>query len=179
MNDSDSAWIFLGYLGPSISSKDYPAMEVLELIIGGGMNSRMWINLREKKGLAYDLGAFVNPTIGNGHMVTYIVTDPGKVQEVKKAILYEVEDMRKGKFTAEELDTMKNFRIGQYYINEETVKNQAFNLGLYETLGVGYEFYLKYPELIQNITKEDICRVAKDYLDNPVIIVLSPRKSDL
>jgi predicted Zn-dependent peptidase len=174
----DAGWFFLGYPAPSILSPDFPAMEVLQLVIGGGMNSRMWVKLREKKGLAYDLGSFMTPTIGPGRMVTFIATTPGKVNESRKAIIDEVRDIRQGKITNEEIEIMKTYRVGQYYINEETVKSKAYNIGLYEILGTGYQYYLDYPGLIQKVTKEDIVRVANEYLTNPVFVVISPKRPD-
>ncbi|MEQ8188844.1 MAG: pitrilysin family protein [Candidatus Eremiobacterota bacterium] len=177
-SSGDAGWFFLGYPAPSILSPDFPAMEVLQLVIGGGMNSRMWVKLREKKGLAYDLGSFMTPTIGPGRMITFIATTPGKVNESRKAILDEVRDIRQGKITNEEIDIMKTYRIGQYYINEETVRSKAYNLGLYEILGAGYQYYLDYPALIQKVTKDDMVRVANEYLTNPVFVVISPKRPD-
>ena len=171
--DMDTAWLFVGYQTPPISSPDFAAVEIVQLIVGGGMNSRMWIKLREEQGLAYDLGSFMSPLYGPGHLVNYIATGPSNVTKVRKAILDEVRNIRDGEVTQEEIDIMKTFRIGQYYINEETIKNQAFNLGLYETLGVGYEFHLLYPSLVEAVTKEDVIRVANEYMVNPVIVVLS------
>jgi len=175
-SDLDSAWLFIGYQTPDINSPDYLPVELAHFIIGGGMNSRMWIKLREEQGLAYDLGSSMDPLYGPGHMITYIATDPSNVNKVRKTILDEIREMRNGNITDEEIETMKTFSTGQYYINEETVKNQAFNLGFYEALGAGYEFYLNYPDSVMAVTKEDIVRVVNEYMTNPVIVVLSPTR---
>ena len=171
---SNLTWLILGYAAPPVASPDYPAMKVLNAIIGGGMSSRLFSELRDKRGLAYSTGSFYPSRAEESHLVTYIIALPDNAVTAQQGILEIIKDIQEYGVSQEELERAKSYVIGNYRIDHETTARRAWYLGWYETLGVGFQMDARYPELIQAITVEDIQRVAQKYLQNYVLSVLGP-----
>ncbi len=171
---SNLTWLILGYAAPPVASPDYPAMKVLNAIIGGGMSSRLFSELRDKRGLAYSTGSFYPSRAEESHLVTYIIALPDNAATAQQGILEIIQDIQENGVPQEELERAKSYVIGNYRIDHETTARRAWYLGWYETLGVGYQMDAQYPELIQSVTVEDIQRVAQKYLQNYVLSVLGP-----
>jgi len=171
---SNLTWLILGYAAPPVASPDYPAMKVLNAIIGGGMSSRLFSELRDKRGLAYSTGSFYPSRAEESHLVTYIIALPDNAATAQQGILGIIKDIQENGVPQDELERAKSYVIGNYRIDHETTARRAWYLGWYETLGVGSQMDARYPELIQAVTVEDIQRVAQKYLQNYVLSVLGP-----
>ena len=171
---SNLTWLILGYAAPPVASPDYPAMKVLNAILGGGMSSRLFSELRDKRGLAYSTGSFYPSRAEESHLVTYIIALPDNAATAQQGILGIIKDIQEYGVSQEELERAKSYVIGNYRIDHETTARRAWYLGWYETLGVGSQMDARYPELIQAVTVEDIQRVAQKYLQNYVLSVLGP-----
>ncbi|MCL6642825.1 MAG: insulinase family protein [Candidatus Bipolaricaulota bacterium] len=168
------SWIILGYPAPPVASPDYPAMKLLNAILGGGMSSRLFSELRDKRGLAYSTGSFYPSRAEESHFVTYIIALPDNAATAQQGILEIIKDIQENGVPQDELERAKSYVIGNYRIDHETAERRAWYLGWYETLGVGYQMDARYPELIQAVTSEDIQRVAQKYLQYYVLSVLGP-----
>jgi predicted Zn-dependent peptidase len=171
---SNLSWLILGYPAPPVSSPDYPAMKLLNAILGGGMSSRLFSELRDKRGLAYSTGSFYPSRAEDSHLVTYIIALPENAETAQQGILEIIKDIQENGVPEDELERAKSYVIGNYRIDHETAERRAWYLGWYETLGVGYQMDAQYPELIQAVTSDDIKRVAQKYLQNYVLSVLGP-----
>ncbi|MCS7198298.1 MAG: insulinase family protein [Candidatus Bipolaricaulota bacterium] len=167
-------WLIVGYPAPPVSSPDYPAMKLLNAILGSGMSSRLFSELRDKRGLAYSTGSFYPSRAEDSHLVTYIIALPQNAETAQQGILEIIKDIQENGVPQDELDRAKSYVIGNYRIDHETTERRAWYLGWYETLGVGYQMDARYPELIQAVTSEDIRRVAQKYLQYYVLSVLGP-----
>ncbi len=172
---STLTWLIVGYPAPSVASPDYPAMKLLNAILGGGMSSRLFSELRDKRGLAYSTGAFYPSRAEESHLVTYIIALPQNAETARQGILDIIREIQESGIPQEELERAKSYVIGNYRIEHETAERRAWYLGWYETLGVGYQMDAKYPELIQAVTSDEIKRVAQRYLQYSVLSVLGPR----
>ncbi|HOK55254.1 MAG TPA: pitrilysin family protein, partial [Armatimonadota bacterium] len=181
----DAAYFLFGFLAPSVTSEDYPAMRVTAAALGSGKGSRMFRNLRETKGLAYELGT-IYPTMKNqSHVLAYLVTDPYRrvlpgfsiemmLEEVKQATLDEVSKLQKELLTPQELERAKQYTIGTYALQHQRLRDRAFHLGWLETIGLGCEYDLTYASKIEAVTAQDVQRVAKKYLNNYVMTIVLP-----
>lgn len=74
--------VVLGFQGVSRSDSHYYAAVALANILGGGMSSRLWREIREKRGLAYNASAFHTSTLDDGQFVVYAASDPARVSEL-------------------------------------------------------------------------------------------------
>jgi len=172
--DVEQAFIILGYPGVSVSSPDYPALKVLNAMLGAGMSSRLFRNLRDKEGLAYAIGSFFPTRRDIGEFAIYMGTKYENVEKAKEGILAEIRRIREEGISTEELERAKNYIEGTFKIAHQRNRRQAWYLAWYEMLGVGWEFDRKYLELIRGVTAEDVKRAAEKYLKHYVMALLKP-----
>ena len=163
--DIKAAWISIGYGAPSITDVDYPVMEVLESVMGGSMNSRLFIELREKRGLAYQVGSAYSARPGPSLYVAYIGTSGEQYTIACDGIFEEIQKIRREPITSEELLLAQRYIKGTFIMGQERNINRASLLAQYELLGLGYTFVEEYPRLIEKVTIEDVLSVAERYLD--------------
>ena len=165
--DTAASWFVLGWPSASMDSPDLYSMEVLNSITGGSMNSRLFVAIREKRGLAYQVSSFVNARLESGIYVAYIGTKPSTYDEAKQVLIEEIKRMAHEEATPEEIKNAKSFLRGMNIMEQESNAGQASIYGHYEILGVGYEFVDKFNDGIDRITSQDIIESGKKYLLGP------------
>ena len=163
--DTAASWFTIGWFAPTLNDADYYAMEVLDAITGGSMNSRLFIAIREKRGLAYQVASFFNARKESGIYVAYIGTKPESYEEAKKVLLDEVKFMGIEEPTSEEIKLSKSYLKGMNIMSQESNSGQASQYSHYEILGIGYDFVNSYNKNIDKITAKDILRIGKKYLN--------------
>ncbi len=156
--------IGIGFMATTIGSKDSYALSVLSEILSG-QGGRLFINLRDRKSLAYSVSAFLRDGVDPGFFALYIASAPEKKDNAIEGLLRELESIRNGPVSDEELARARNYITGSYVIGLQTPAAQAADMANNELFGLGYDFSKKYIKLIQAVTKEDVLRVARKYLD--------------
>ncbi|WP_141612177.1 M16 family metallopeptidase [Litorilinea aerophila] len=172
--ESNLTWMMVGYPAPPVASPDYPAMKVLNTILGTGFTSRLFSTLREEQALAYSTSSAYPSRRGESYLYAFIITLPENAEVAREGILQIVRDIQENGVTEEELERARNKAIGDYASAHETAERRAWYLGWYETLGVGVELDEGYPELLRAVTAEDVQRVARQYLQQYVVSQLGP-----
>lgn len=174
-----ATWIAQGWLAPSIdNTKDYVPMKVLNSLLGSGMSSRLFVDLREKQGLAYVVSS-AYPSLGDkGNFFMFIGTEPKNQAKVLEDFGKEIARLKTELVSTQELQAAKDKLRGSFALAHETNNSQAYYLGFYETVGVGYGFDQTYPGLIEKVTPEDILRVAQTYFSQPYITsIVAPQSA--
>lgn len=164
--ETAASWFALGWFSPRLTDPDYYAMEVLDAITGGSMNSRLFVAIREQRGLAYQVASFVNARTESGLYAAYIGTKPATYEEARTVLLDEIFRMKREKATEEEILLSKNYLRGMYVMGLESNAGQAAHYGQYEILGLGYNFGDRYVPGISKVTAEDVVRVGEKYLND-------------
>ena len=164
--ESQAAWIGIGYNAPRITDDNYAAMEVLHGVIGGSMNSRLFVELRDKRGLAYQVGSMYAARPGPSLFVSYIGTSVDQFEEAKDGILQEIKKIASLPVTDEELRLSKTYLKGTFIMGQEGNSSQASLLAHYEHFGLGYGFVDEYPKLIDDVSIEDVLRVGEENFDD-------------
>lgn len=168
-----AVWMAQGWLVPPISAqKDYATLKVINSLIGTGMSSRLFVDLREKQGLAYVVGSMYPSREQESRFVIYIGTDPANTDKVREGFTQEIKRLQAEPVSNTELAEAKSKLIGSFALAHDTNINKAFYLGLYETLGAGYEFDASYPNLIEQVSAADIQRVAQSLFAAPSVLSL-------
>ncbi len=168
-------WLFVGYPAPSGPSRDYAAMRVINSLLGEGLSSRLFTEIREKRSLCYELGSMYPVLRGPSHFLTYTVTKPEQVWPARQQLLVEIDRLKKDGITKLELEESKRKVIGTYWQERETNQGRAFQSALGELLGLSYEFDSQFMRSLETVTTDDVKEVARRYLDNATLIVARPR----
>lgn len=171
MPQTQTAWIMLGWQTNGVlNEKDYATLQVIDSILGTGMSSRLFKDLREQEGLAYQLGTSYSPNILRGSFLLYIGTNPNTLEKAKQGLFAEIKRLKTEYVGDNELKDAKEKLLGNYVIGLETNLDKASNLGWYEASTRGYEFKDKYEQLINNVTDSDIIEVANKYFNDNYIL---------
>ncbi len=171
---AQQAQILVGYAGPSLTSADYPAVRVLGALLGGGMAGRLFVELRDKRGLAYSLGVLAPYRAGSGFIVTYLGTARQNAAAAEAGVLQELERVRGTTVGQEELGRAKAYILGHLALDRRTNARQAWYLAFFEAVGAGEDFAERYATAIEAVTAADIRAVAQRYFVHPTIVVLLP-----
>lgn len=175
MPTTQTAWIMLGWQTNGVlNQKDYATLQVIDAILGTGMSSRLFKNLREQQGLAYQLGTGYSPNVLRGSFMLYIGTNPDTLDKAKAGLFNEIKRLKTEYVGDKELKDAKEKLLGNYVIGLETNLDKASNLGWYEASTRGYEFKDKYENLINSVTDSDIIEVANKYFtDNYILSIVT------
>ncbi|MFH1454400.1 MAG: pitrilysin family protein [Armatimonadota bacterium] len=174
---SSLAWVLIGYPAPSFKSQDYPVMLLIKNYLSEGMSSKLWTEIREKEGLAYELGGIYPQLEGPSHLAIYVITEPNGSWISKRKMLNEVELLKKVPLDYGELNEVKEKTLNKLLLEHEMVASQAEDIALAELLELDYSFYERLRNRVIEITPDDIKRVANQYLVNPTIITAKPAMS--
>ncbi|MBI4636401.1 MAG: insulinase family protein [Candidatus Rokubacteria bacterium] len=174
---AQQAQILVGGIAPAIDHPDHAAVRVLATILGGGMAGRLFVELRDKTGLAYTASAFYDPVREPGALVLYLGTSPGNADRAEEALAREVQKIRTEPVSAEELNRAKGYLLGKYAMDRRTNDRQAWYLTFYEVEGVGGDFPDRYRRAAEAVTSADVLRVARTYLATLTTLVLRPPRS--
>ncbi len=174
IQDTQQSIVMLGYLGTKVNLQDYPVLKLLSTYLGNGLSSRLFVELREKRGLAYDVSAFFPTRLDVAPFITYMGTAPSNTEIAIEGLSTEVERLTKETLTEEELQGAKNKLLGQYALGKQTNGEIAQTFGWYETLGLGVEFDQTFQATIPPITPERAKEVANRYLSQPYISLVKP-----
>lgn len=176
MPETKTDWIFMAWQVSGLKNKkDYATLQVIDSMLGTGMSSRLFKNIRDQEGLAYQLGSAYGPNMMGGAFVVYIGTNPKNLDKAQKKLLEEVFRLKKEFVGTKELQEAKDKLIGNFIISQETNLEKASTLGWFEVSGRGYNFKDEYVQLINSVTESDIIEVANKYFTtNYVLSIVKP-----
>ena len=164
IKDLQTAWLFIGWQAASVQEKrDFVTLKVINTILGSGLSSRLYRNLREADGLAYQLGSTYSPKMLGGIFMTYIGTNPKTLEYSREKMLSEVNRLKIEFVSDSELQDAKDRLKGGFIIAMETNAEKASNAGFFEAYGFGYDFLNTYTKMIDEVTASDIVKVANKY----------------
>ena len=169
--------IMLGYLGASVHSSDYAALKLLSTYLGNGLSSRLFIELREKLGLAYDVSAFYPTRQFSSSFVVYMGTAPENTVIALEGLRREVDLLSSSKLEENALQAAKNKILGQYALGKQTNGQIAQIYGWYEIIGLGIAFDQKFQEDIAALTSLDTITAASQYLKEPFVSVIGQEEA--
>ncbi|MDQ7778140.1 MAG: pitrilysin family protein [Planctomycetota bacterium] len=154
---------------------DRYAFDVLDSILGS-MGGRIFINLRDKEALAYELGCVSRTQLDRGYVWFYIRSTPDKIDKFFVGVRRELDSLVNDPIPAEELERAKNSVIGAYISEQQTNGSQAMSVALDTIYVMGEHGSEKYPDHIRSVTADDIKRIVKTYLapEKALIVVTKP-----
>lgn len=174
--DANQAHLLKGWMVPSYTDENYPALVLLNIILGAsGLSSRLFLELRDKKGLAYVVRSSYEPLALCGNFSIYIATEPKNIEVSLAGFKEEIEKIKSIPVSEEELQNAKNNIIGKWAFATETNSQQACLAAHHGIMGLGFDFNDKIRDAIKKVTSEQIQTCAQKYFnDNYVYTVLKP-----
>jgi predicted Zn-dependent peptidase len=177
--DTEQAHICLGARGVSYHDPDRYAVELLNTILGQGMSSRLFLEIREKRGLAYDVHSYVSQHMDGGYFAVYMGVDPSKAEEAVAGVQEELRRISEELVPEEELTKAKEFKKGSLLLSLESTTSLASWLCQQELLLGELRTVGEVVELVESIQAEDLRRVARRVLDQPLqLALIGPFESD-
>ncbi len=159
---TDQTQVMLGVPAYPYMHKDEYVLAVLAALLGGGMSSRLFLEVREKRGLAYSIASWSEKYPDTGHFVVQAGVEHAKLQETIKVVLNELKKVKKTKVPASELKKVKSQFEGGLALSFET-SSQVAGSAASSILSVGRVRTLEETmKGINAVTPQDIQRVAKD-----------------
>ena len=161
---TEQAHVTIGWRGVAQEHPDKYALDMLNAILGEGMSSRLFLELREKRALAYDVHSYSANFVDAGHVVVYAGVTPDRISEVIDAALREVARMREEVVPDDEIERVRDFNKGRLELRLEDSRGVSNWLA-------GQELFLdrvrtvdEVCAIIDSISAQDVQRVAQKYL---------------
>ena len=174
--DANQAQILQGWRVATINDKEYPVIMLLNIILGAsGLSSRLFLELREKKGLAYTVRSSYETHLKSAVFSIYIGTEPSNIQTSIAGFKEEIEKIKTIPVSEKELHDAKNNLIGKQQFLSETNTQQANIMAYYSIMGKGFDYRNTVIEQIKQVTSEDILKCAnKFFTEDFVLAIIKP-----
>jgi zinc protease len=164
--DVAQTFFVIGQLGGELRDKDYPALEVMSDILGGGFRSRLFQRVRTRMGDAYDIDADWGANYDHPGLFRIDgSTKSASTVETIQAIKEEVERIRTAEVTDDELSTAKQTALNSLVFAFDTKSKTLGRVLTYQYYGYPKDFIQQYQKALAAVTKADVLRVAKERLD--------------
>lgn len=157
--------LMLGLESVSFHDEDYYSWQLMSGILGGGMSSRLFQEVREKRGLAYSVQSFLSPGSDAGVFGIYAATSDDKAAEMVNVVCEEIVKLRNG-VTENELKRAKNQIKSSLLMSRESSSSIAEWIGRHLLCYGRYKTGAEIISLIDTITAGHIIKVADKMLDN-------------
>lgn len=159
---TEQAHVAVGFPGYPENHKDHWSLKLLSVILGGNMSSRMFLGVREAKGLAYYIHTSTDDYADGGSIVTNAGVDLNRIDEAISGIIEEYRKVRDEDLSAEELKKAKAYLKGKMILNLEDSEEFAHLLAKYELLRGGAVSPEEIVKKIDSVSQASIQKVAKD-----------------
>jgi len=175
---SEQAHLFYGMAGVSRGDDRRFTMGILAAALGGGMSSRIFQEIREKRGLAYSVYALAQQFAGSGVFGIYAGSNPTKAVEVVEVIREVLNDVAENGMTDEEISRAKGLVKGTMVLNQEDSGARMMNIGKSEIVYGEIKGFDQVLEEISAVTPEAVKKVAGEILvQKPTLALIGPFRS--
>jgi zinc protease len=168
------AQILMGGLAPSLTDPDFASMKVVSAVLGGGLASRFFSELRDKQGLAYTTAAREPMRVGAGYFLALLGTAPANKDKAEAALREQLERIQRQAVSDDELRVAKAYLLGTLAMDRRTNARQAWYMASLEVAGVGHEFLGRYVAQVRAVTAAGVQLAAQRYLATVRTVVAEP-----
>jgi predicted Zn-dependent peptidase len=157
--------VYLGVPSIPMPHKDRFPCYILNAILGGGMSSRLFQNIREKQGLAYTVYSELTMYHDAGCMLVYAGTSPRSAGKVIDSVLHELGQLVEHRVTEEELRRAKDHLKGSFVLGLESTSSRMGNLARQELYFKRFFSIDEMLDNVENVNAEDVQKLAADFFD--------------
>ena len=171
--DLTQANIIMGHNGVPRGNPDYYAIQVMNYILGGGgFSSRVMDSIRNERGLAYSVYSYFSAEKSHGSFQFVMQTKNETAQEAIRIAKEEIQRIRERPVSEQELNDAKDYLIGSFPLRFDTNRKVASFLAQVEFFQLGLDYPERYGDLIRKVSRADVQRVAKQYLEPEKVITV-------
>ena len=165
--------IIMGHEGVSRGNPDYYAIQVMNNILGGGgFSSRVVDSIRNERGLAYSVYTYFSADKSHGTFQFVMQTKNDSAREAMRIAREEIERIRHEPVSEQELNDAKDYLTGSFPLRLDTNRKVANFLAQVEFFQLGLDYPDRYGDFIRKVTREDVLRAAKRYLQPEKLITV-------
>jgi zinc protease len=166
--------IMVGNLGTRPDNQDVFALDVMNQILGGGTDSRLFQILRQQKGWTYGAYSSFDRPRDVGFFQASAKVRTEATDSAVREMLAQLNRIRDEPVSAQEFEAAKSYLLGSYPLRFETAAQIANRVASLRLVGLPVERIREYPQRIQAVTPEDVQRVARQYVhpDRAVVVVV-------
>jgi predicted Zn-dependent peptidase len=176
---TEQAHICLGVRAISYLHPDRYTIDLLNTVLGEGMSSRLFLNIRERLGLAYDVHSFTQKHRDTGLLGVYLGVDPKNAVSAVSAVIAEMQNLCDHDLTEEDLNRAKEFTKGRLRLELESTNGVSFWLAYQQLLIGSIKTIEEEVAIVDAITAADVRRVANEVLRAPMqMAVIGPFAKD-
>ena len=174
--DLEQVHICLGAPAYAATDKRRYACYILNTILGGGMSSRLFQNVRERHGLAYAIFSALNGYSDTGYLSIYAGTAPQNVRQVIRLVVQEFAELKKNPITAEEMKRVKEHLKGSLMLSLESTSSRMSNLARQEMFFGRFSTLDEVIRRIDRVTADEVQEVSREFFqpEKLALTVLGP-----
>jgi predicted Zn-dependent peptidase len=161
---TEQAHFCLALRGLSSRDPSRYALDLLNVVLGEGMSSRLFVELREKHGLAYEIHSSVSHFLDDGMVTLYAGVDPSRIHDAIKRAVEELRRLREP-IPEDEMNKAKAMVKGRLLLRTEDTRGMASWVGIQELLSEEIRTIDDVVKIIDNITQEQLQAVAAQVID--------------
>lgn len=177
--ETEQAHLIYGTPSLPIDHPDRFAETLLDLAVGGGMSSRLFQEVREKRGLVYSIYTTTTSYNGYGHTGTYAGTRPANIAEVVSLIRAEYARVAQDGITSDELERVRDFAKGTVILSGEGTRDNMLRMGKQAAMRCEMLTVDDLLAAYDAVTLDDVCRMASEtYALPPTLAIISPLDTD-
>jgi len=178
-DDVTQTFFIAGHLGGQLSDRDFPALEVMGDILGGGFQSRLMQRVRTQLGLAYDISADWGANYDHpGLFEIGGSTKSASTADTLKAIQEQVERIRSSEVTADELETARQTALNGLVFAFDTKTKTLTRMLNYEYFGYPKDFIDRYQKGLEAVTRADVLRAARERVHPADLTIVAVGKTE-
>jgi zinc protease len=158
--DKEQAHLLLGFPGARVTDDDRHALEMIAAILGG-QSGRLFLDLRDRQGLAYSVTAWSQEAVDPGFFAVYIGTEKSKLRQARAGMHHHLERICEERVPDEEIDRAARYLAGAFEIGLQRGGAVATRILFDELYGIGHDALHDYPDRILSVTADDIQGAAQ------------------
>jgi zinc protease len=175
--DQETTWFLWGWTFPSVQDKDIPALHLVQTYLGQGMSAVLFQEVREKRGLAYEVSSSMETYLHRGMMSWYAGVKPENVDKTDAIFQAVLNDLNTTLLSKQALDALKIKRLGRFDIALNTPEQWVTFAGRLLNQGLPLGYIEDYTQRLNAVTPSDFQRVVKTYLGKSPTLRLSLGKA--
>jgi len=168
---SEQSFIMVALNAPSVREDSYPAYKLLNTLLGEGIGSLLFQELREKRGYAYSTGSIFPSRLNTARLLAYIGTSPHKEEEVKGELLSLLKELPEF-ITPQRVKRAKEYFRGTYLLDHELRAKKAWYYGFWQILKKGWSYDGEFIEEVLSTEVDEVRRVAEELSASPKLVVV-------